>query len=282
MAIQTDCNGIIGMSVELFFARRVYKLSGNRLITGIITLFALIHFTLGIYFTVQAFVLQSFDKFAALTWVTCVGLGSAAAADLIIAISLVYSLRSVRTGIARTDSIITTLILYAINTGAITSLVATICVFCFAFMPTNFVWLSFFWVLGKLYSNSLLANLNSREALRGRGKSEDGTVILPLSQLQSGGKSQKRYSQQSRPGIRINVTTETSLHGLEYQYSPSSATTSSTIPPWNRQLHISEPPRRPSHKQLESLPEFATYSHSHSSSNEALEKESDRAKGVMF
>jgi hypothetical protein len=69
--------------------------------TAVICVFALIHFTLGIYFTVQAFILRDFMQFAALTWVTCVGLGSAAAADLIIAISLVCSLQKVRTGIAR-------------------------------------------------------------------------------------------------------------------------------------------------------------------------------------
>jgi len=288
LALQTDCNGIIGMAVELFFARRVFKLSRNYAITGVITVFALIHFSLGIYFTVQAFMLQEFTKFGALTWVTCVGLGSAAAADLVIAISLVYSLQSARTGIARTDNIISTLIVYAINTGAVTSIVATICVFCFAFMPTNFIWLSFFWILGKLYANSLLANLNGREALRGRGKMDEGTVILPLSQMQSGVKSPKpmksRYSMQGQSGLKVNVHTETMIYGRDQQlhYSPSSTqhyspssyhqtspTRTSSPPPWNRVLHISEPLRN--HTHLETPFEFdETHPRSSQDNNRSL------------
>ncbi|KZT42651.1 hypothetical protein SISSUDRAFT_1041263 [Sistotremastrum suecicum HHB10207 ss-3] len=210
LAIQTDCNGLIGMMVECFFARRVLKLSGNRYITTLIIVLAFIHFGLGVYFTVEAFVLKDFSQFAKLTWVTCTGLGSAAAADITIAVSLVYTLQKIRTGMARTDNVITTLIVYAINTGALTSMFATVCVFCYAFMPTNFVWLAFFWVLGKLYANSLLATLNSREALRGKGKTDEGTVILPMSQLTSS-RSHKipTFNTSNGGGVRINVHTTT-------------------------------------------------------------------------
>ena len=77
-----------------------------------------------------------------LQWVTSVGLGGAAAADIMIAVSLVYFLSKSRTGFAasvitfhfsplswnlvltvvfsRTDSLITTLMIYAINTGLLT------------------------------------------------------------------------------------------------------------------------------------------------------------------
>ncbi|PIL22857.1 hypothetical protein GSI_15552 [Ganoderma sinense ZZ0214-1] len=57
---------------------------------------------------------------------------------------------------------------YSINSGLVTSVIGVICVVAFAAMPTNFVWLSFFWIMGKCYVNSFLALLNSREMLRER------------------------------------------------------------------------------------------------------------------
>ncbi|KAL4250774.1 hypothetical protein ABKN59_006072 [Abortiporus biennis] len=168
MALQTDFNGIIGMAVEFFFARRVWIMSHNWFLTSVICVLATIHFTLGILFTVESFILGEFSKFKSLTWITCTGLGCAAAADIIIALSMCIYLSKKRTGIDRTDSLVTTLMIYSINTGLLTSIIATISVVLFAIMPLNFVWLCFFWILGKCYVNSLLASLNSRKGLRSK------------------------------------------------------------------------------------------------------------------
>jgi len=277
LALQTDCNGLVGMLVELFFARRVYKLSGNVILTMIICILSLIHFSLGVYFTAMSMILQDFSSFPSLTWVTCFGLGSAAVADLLIAGSMVFFLKRARTGIPRTDSIITTLIVYAINTGLATSIVAVICVICFALMPVNFVWLSFFWILGKLYANSLLANLNAREALRGPRSRQD-TVILPLSQMRSGPSlmspprspiSQKMPTSPSgKPGVHINVTTETVVdtHGRRVsQPNPrGSHSRGGAGRYWNNELHISEHPPRGAPYPEASFPEFASVNSSRS------------------
>ncbi|CAL1712761.1 unnamed protein product [Somion occarium] len=173
MALQTDCNGIIGVIVEGFFARRVYIMSKNWYITTIIVVLAVLHFALGVVFTAQSFILGQFSKFSSLTWITCTGLGAAALSDIVIALSMCYYLQKKRTGVDRTDDLVTTLMLYSINTGLLTSIIATTAVIAFAIMPTNFVWLCFFWILGKCYVNSILASLNSRERLRNRAYSSD-------------------------------------------------------------------------------------------------------------
>ncbi|EIW59056.1 uncharacterized protein TRAVEDRAFT_71266 [Trametes versicolor FP-101664 SS1] len=166
MALQTDCNGLIGLIVEVFFARRVWMMSHNWLITGVILVLAALHFGLGVVFTAQSFILGRFSKFKSLTWVTCLGLGAAAAADILIAGAMCYYLYRKRTGLKKTDSLVTTLMLYSINTGLATSIIGTISVISFGAMPTNFVWLGFFWIMGKCYVNSFLALLNSRDRLR--------------------------------------------------------------------------------------------------------------------
>ncbi|GLB38443.1 hypothetical protein LshimejAT787_0503080 [Lyophyllum shimeji] len=168
MELQTDCNGLIGLIVECFFARRVWMMSENAWLTGVIVILSCVHFGLGIVFTVEGFVLKETAKFGRLIWVTSAGLGSAAAADIIIACALCYYLTKNRTGFSRTDSLISTLIAYSLTTGLITSVIAFVAVVTFAIMPTNFVWLAFFWILGKCYVNSILAALNSRDFLRGK------------------------------------------------------------------------------------------------------------------
>ncbi|TCD69040.1 hypothetical protein EIP91_009103 [Steccherinum ochraceum] len=98
-------------------------------------------------------------------------------------------------------------------------------------MPTNFVWLSFFWVMGKCYVNSFLASLNSREMLRSKVYASNA---LELS------RSRRRGTHMFSPvtrkpstalAVSIQTTTEyrTDFEGPE---SPSSANAYSA-PQWS-------------------------------------------------
>ncbi|EMD40123.1 hypothetical protein CERSUDRAFT_81422 [Gelatoporia subvermispora B] len=209
MALQTDCNGLIGLIVEWYFARRVWYMSQNWLITGVIVVLACLHFSLGVVFTVFSFTLGHFSRFGTLTWVTCVGLGAAAAADVLIAAAMCWSLYKKRTGIARTDSVVTTLMIYSINTGLLTSILALVSVITFATMPVNFVWLSFFWIMGKCYVNSFLALLNSRENLREKAS----RVAVGMSRLRTGRSVPSMQARGSgltrKPSEALAVTIET-------------------------------------------------------------------------
>ncbi|TCD69044.1 hypothetical protein EIP91_009107 [Steccherinum ochraceum] len=206
MALQTDCNGLIGVAVQLFFARRLWMMSRNWILTILISILGTIHFALGVVFTVQSFILGRFSAFASLTWVTCTGLGSAAAGDILIALSMVYYLQKKRTGIQSTDSIVTTLMLYSINTGLLTSILATASVILFAIMPTNFIWLAFFWIMGKCYVNSLLASLNSRESLRNKVHSSSAVEMSRFRKDSS--MLGKKQTHSGALAVAIETTTE--------------------------------------------------------------------------
>lgn len=189
--LQIDCNGLIGLIVQCFFAQRVRRLSGNMWLTVLATTLITIHFALGIVFTVKSFILVDTSKFKQLTWVTSAGLGSAAAADMIMAGALSYYLLKSRTGFKQTDSLITTLIAYSLTTGTITSVIAFMAVVTFATMPTNYTWLAFFWILGKCHVNSFLAALNSRNSLRNQAANHDPTFLqlspMPATSLMTTG-----------------------------------------------------------------------------------------------
>ncbi|KAI0684958.1 hypothetical protein C8T65DRAFT_680744 [Cerioporus squamosus] len=241
MALQVDCNGLIGVIVEVFFARRVWIMSHNWLITGIIVVLAFMHFSLGVVFTVESFVLGRFSKFGFLTWETCLGLGSAAACDVIIASAMCYYLYTMRTGSKRTDSIVALLMVYSVNSGLATSIIGTICVVTFAAMPTSLIWLSFFWIMGKCYVNSFLALLNSRERLRDKVAGavqqwdhRDFSAPYSFQQSLSTGDHGSRWPKPARlDGVAISIETRT-------EYSPHYPRKSSTAERHDRMEVIQE------------------------------------------
>ncbi|KAH9955172.1 hypothetical protein BJV74DRAFT_874475 [Russula compacta] len=62
-----------------------------------------------------------------------------------------------RTGFTRTDSMIKTLMTYAISTGMLTSVLASGTLISFAISPTTLIAQTFYGPLGTCYVNSLLA-----------------------------------------------------------------------------------------------------------------------------
>lgn len=105
-----------------------------------------------------------------ITWFIYTSLILSVVADLLIAGSLCVLLSQRRSGFARTNSAIRMLMVYSINTGALTSICAIVCLTIYAAMPneTKFTFIAIYFVLPKLLLNSLLATLNARHSLRER------------------------------------------------------------------------------------------------------------------
>ncbi|KAG1724661.1 hypothetical protein EDB19DRAFT_1915414 [Suillus lakei] len=95
-------------------------------------------------------------------WATYMALGTTAFIDIVIALSLCYLLATARTGFSSTDSLITKLMAYIINTGGLTSICSMIAMITCAVMPKNFIFLGVEFLLAKLYVNSFLALLNAQ------------------------------------------------------------------------------------------------------------------------
>ncbi|KAG0696523.1 hypothetical protein DFH29DRAFT_812887 [Suillus ampliporus] len=64
----------------------------------------------------------------------------------------------------RTDNILNRLLLYSINTGAVTSFFAILVIIMFFSLPTTLAYLGFVQVQNKFYAISLLASLNTRKS----------------------------------------------------------------------------------------------------------------------
>ncbi|KAL0059966.1 hypothetical protein AAF712_013262 [Marasmius tenuissimus] len=125
--------------------------------------------------------------------------------DIVVAGSLCALLHESRTGIGKTNRIITSLMIYAVNRCLLTSFVAIVEVIVFVARPHELWFLGVDFVIGKqclpfgtVYANSLLASLNSRNMLRnqqGSGMMSTSIYISADSSDPSNASSGSRGSQ---------------------------------------------------------------------------------------
>ncbi|KAI0287962.1 hypothetical protein BC826DRAFT_728028 [Russula brevipes] len=142
--------------------------------------------------------LKRFSRYDSLIWVTCVGIGSTCLADILIAVSMCWCLYHKRTGFKKTDSTIMTLILYSINTGLLTSVLA---IGTLVFVRRPFISLTFFLALGRCYVNSLFAMLNNRNTLRGRSTNDSSGGSFAMSSIR-----QSKYPRSPTGPTTVAVT----------------------------------------------------------------------------
>ncbi|KAJ3484323.1 hypothetical protein NLI96_g5728 [Meripilus lineatus] len=149
--------------VRGIFAYRIWKLSeGN-----VPLVFTIVIGTVAVFsFAVRAAQILHWVDFEQISSLIYYTLSTAAAADIIMSASLCYFLRRRRSAFKGTQSLINTLVVYSINSGALTSVCALACVICYAAMPRNFIFQAFYYVLPKLLLNSLLAMMNARPSIR--------------------------------------------------------------------------------------------------------------------
>ncbi|KAJ8692111.1 hypothetical protein PTI98_009451 [Pleurotus ostreatus] len=113
-------------------------------------------------------------------------LASAMICDIMISVTLVYSLHKNRSGIKTSDAMIDKLIVYFIGISTLSSVFALINLVTWVAMPKNVIFVIFHSVISKLYVNSLLVTLNSRQQFRHNLANEtevdatkdDGAIVL--------------------------------------------------------------------------------------------------------
>jgi len=219
-------NTALGYLVQLFYARRLYLISNSIIIPLIVAVLGGLCFSMGSVYAVKAFILKQYSRYGSLVWVTVVAMSAAALADILIASSMCWYLYRKKTGFARTDSIITTLMTYCINTGLITSILATLTLIFFIIVPTtSLIWQAIFWTSGKCYVNSLLAMLNSRDYLRERSNKIGSIDNFSVSPGRASNFHFKSSSESGPTTININVrqTTATNFGDTVEPSTPESA-----------------------------------------------------------
>ncbi|KAF8960009.1 hypothetical protein BDZ97DRAFT_2060841 [Flammula alnicola] len=160
---------LITAIVHLFFIWRIYLVSRkNVILAAFLVLLELARFGAGFSVPIMALKLQLFQDFHTLPEIVVpqdVSLSLSTAIDVIIAGSLSFYLHFSRTGIKSTDILINRLVVYAINNGTVTSVADILCLIFGTVQGNNLIYLSIYQCIGNLYTNSMLATLNSRHSV---------------------------------------------------------------------------------------------------------------------
>ncbi|KAF8999303.1 hypothetical protein BDQ17DRAFT_756729 [Cyathus striatus] len=176
MLVEVLFNGLTGLLVQSFLTMRVWRLSNRKVIlTGICSILVVAEFGCVVTFTAMSLHLETFVQLAKLKYLSILVNALAAAGDVLIAGTLCVLLHRSRTGFERSDTMINKLILFAVNTGLLTSICACASLISITVAGETFLYIGFFFCIGRLYTNSLLATLNARKMIRGAGNGTHST-----------------------------------------------------------------------------------------------------------
>ncbi|KAF7360361.1 hypothetical protein MVEN_00765800 [Mycena venus] len=150
----------------------------------------LLHVGFGIESTIHVFQTPSLVHLTAFTKMSFLPMAAAqVGADILLALSLCFVLHNHRTTFRRTNSIVDTLIVYAINRCLLTAGTAVVSLLMITLKPESMMYIGPELLFAGLYTNALLATLNSRRRIRdGSSKDPDTTDFssVHLSNVRSG------------------------------------------------------------------------------------------------
>jgi len=164
---------LVAFPTQLFFTYRVWKLSNRWIpVAAVLVIAAVYQLGATLAFTViclqhgpTAEIIFQIEKLPMSMW------GVGAAEDVLISVALVWMLwtsRGDQKFFQSTDQMLARLSVLVINTGLWPALVALFVIITMVVWPTIQIYVSLYFVLCPLYCNTLLANLNAREFVRGK------------------------------------------------------------------------------------------------------------------
>ncbi|KAF8974275.1 hypothetical protein BDZ97DRAFT_1911475 [Flammula alnicola] len=154
---------IAGVYLSAFVVQLGWR---NVLMTVVIVLLALAEIGAGIAQTVATTNLGNFTKLGSTKAITSVQSGSALACDIVVTVSLVYAFNERKSELKTTNTMLQMLIVNAINRGALTAISAALNFILFLSLPGTFYFFIGLMPSSKLYMNSMLATLNTRQHIR--------------------------------------------------------------------------------------------------------------------
>ncbi|KZW02208.1 hypothetical protein EXIGLDRAFT_829420 [Exidia glandulosa HHB12029] len=154
------------ITVEAYFCFRILRITGSlALALGCFGL-STVRFGINIALTITStrdgtsFVVNTFD----FKWQTITELAVGTTTDICVASCICIGLLRCRTGFRHTDHIVVRLVMYTLGNGIAASIMSVGALIAYVTKPTQYVWIAFFGVISKIFSNSLLASLNQRGA----------------------------------------------------------------------------------------------------------------------
>ncbi|KAJ7885474.1 hypothetical protein B0H14DRAFT_1345696 [Mycena olivaceomarginata] len=156
------------ITCQAYFLHRVWRFSNrNKLLTGVLTTGCTATLVLDLLLAAQTIAGRDSTTIAPSSKRQSIAVFSTGGAnDLAIALVLCWYMQRRKSEFDRTKFILTRIIRFTVSTGLVTSLLALGTLAAYVGSPDTFIWLAMYVSLGRMYTNALLATLNSRRKLR--------------------------------------------------------------------------------------------------------------------
>ncbi|KAH7929241.1 hypothetical protein BV22DRAFT_1192152 [Leucogyrophana mollusca] len=160
---------VVVFLVQLFFASRIYMFKKERWwIPGMIVFFAAVGLGVGAVEVVEMF------RFPVMSYLTTakskilLGISGffSAFVDIIITISLSWTISSAKVGVKHTDTLLQKLLVYIVSRGLLVSITQVLFLIIYLWRPGSPNWAPFHFASSKIYVITVVAMLNGRHVLR--------------------------------------------------------------------------------------------------------------------
>ncbi|TFK98760.1 hypothetical protein BDV98DRAFT_606549 [Pterulicium gracile] len=161
--------GVTHLIIPIFLVYRIRVLTQSVWLVVFLGPLAIARGIISIALSVISHSLGSVTAFSAnYTWLIMLSLSLGVLTDLLLSGVMVLLLhRKRKNSISKeTGRVMVKLILYTVESGAITALVSLMTLIVLVAMPKNYAWVGFLIVVPKVYANTLMASLNGRLSMK--------------------------------------------------------------------------------------------------------------------
>ncbi|KAJ7187082.1 hypothetical protein C8R46DRAFT_1058789 [Mycena filopes] len=201
----------IATLVQQFYCYRIYRIGNNVLVVVAVSLVSWASCISLLIYSAKAVRLSFLADVITLKKLSITANTLSAVADVTISVVLVLLLHTAKTGFKKTTDLINRPIVFTFNTGLPTSICALVATICIAAFPDTFLYIFFFLLLGRFYTNSLLVTLNSREYIKSASQAASHDHFSLDTNRANAGRGQSRPQ---REAINVRIETDT-VHDLE-------------------------------------------------------------------
>ncbi|KAF7308557.1 hypothetical protein HMN09_00704800 [Mycena chlorophos] len=199
----------IATLVQQFYCWRIYRIGKSVILAGAVSLVSWTSCVVLMIYSAKAVQLKEFSQVIDLEKLSIAANSLSAGTDVVISLTLITLLQTSKTGFKRSTDLINRLMIFTFNTGLPTSISALLATICIAAFPSTFLYIFFFLLLGRFYTNSLLVTLNSREYIKSASQNSGSRDQYSLEA------SGRRFAQQQPQATRdpdhitIRIDTDT-------------------------------------------------------------------------
>ncbi|KAJ7683534.1 hypothetical protein B0H17DRAFT_1137662 [Mycena rosella] len=180
-SLQLLANYLSQFTVQIYFASRIFRLTRERgkvyktsaVGVYVVAFLAFIQISAGIAQTVWTYKLRSYSKLNKTKPITTLQTVASLACDIGITVYLCVFLKGNKNGLPKTESMMNSLMINAINRGMLTAVSSALTTALFLASPDTFWFFIPLAPSSKLYMNSMLATLNMRQHFRDKYLSND-------------------------------------------------------------------------------------------------------------